>query len=58
MNVLCIGARVVGIEVAKELASAFLSAEMLPGERYHRRLKKVNAIEARALGRAGGGEHA
>ena len=58
MNVLCIGARVVGIEVAKELASAFLSADMLPGERYHRRLKKVNAIEARVLGRAGGGEHA
>ena len=60
MNVLCIGARVVGIEVAKELAAAFLSAEMLPGERYHRRLEKVNAMEARALRqaaqRASGGE--
>ena len=61
MNVLCIGARVVGIEVAKELASAFLSAEMLPGERYHRRLQKVNAMEQRALRQAvesaNGGEH-
>ncbi len=51
MNVLCIGARVVGIEVARELVAAFLSAEMLPGERYHRRLKKVNAMEERALRR-------
>ena len=49
MNVLCIGARVVGIEVAKELVAAFLAAEMLPGERYRRRLEKVNAMEERAL---------
>ena len=52
MNVLCIGARVVGIEVAKELAAAFLAAEMLPGERYRRRLEKVNAMEERALRQA------
>lgn len=49
MNVLCIGARVVGVEVARELVAAFLAAEMLPGERYHRRLRKVNAMEGRAL---------
>ena len=30
MNVLCLGARIVGIEVAKELATAFLSAEFRP----------------------------
>ena len=30
MNVLCLGARIVGIEVAKELATAFLSAEFAP----------------------------
>ena len=52
MNVLCIGARVVGIEVARELVAAFLSADMLPGERYRRRLQKVNAMEERALRRA------
>ena len=49
MNVLCIGARVVGIEIAKELAAAFLSAELLEGEKYHRRLNKVAAMEERAV---------
>ena len=57
MNVLCIGARVVGIEVAKELADAFLSAQMLEGEKYHRRLKKVFDMEERAM-RPQGGERA
>ena len=52
MNVICIGARVVGIEVAKELAAAFLSAELLEGERYHRRLQKVAAMEERAVRQA------
>ena len=54
MNVLCIGARVVGIEVAKELAEAFLSAEMLEGEKYHRRLQKVFDMEERAMRPQGG----
>ena len=54
MNVLCIGARVVGIEVAKELADAFLSAQMLEGEKYHRRLKKVFDMEERAMRPRGG----
>ncbi len=54
MNVLCIGARVVGIEVAKELADAFLSAQMLEGEKYHRRLKKVFDMEERAMRPQGG----
>ena len=44
MNVLCIGARVVGIEVARELAAAFLAADLLDGERYRRRLRKVADI--------------
>jgi len=47
--VLCLGARVVGIELAKELVTAFLSAGFSGEERHRRRLEKVLAIERRAL---------
>jgi ribose 5-phosphate isomerase B len=47
LNVLCLGARVVGIEVAKELVTAFLSATFSTQERYHRRKEKVEEIERR-----------
>jgi ribose 5-phosphate isomerase B len=46
-NILCLGARVVGIEVAKELVTAFLSATFSNLERYHRRKDKVEEIERR-----------
>ena len=46
MNVLCLGARIVGIEVAKELATAFLSAEFDPADRFQRRLDKVLDMES------------
>ncbi len=45
MNVLCLGAEVVGAELASELIRAFLSARFDGGERYVRRLKKVEAME-------------
>ena len=45
MNVLCLGGRIVGIELATELVSAFLNAEYMALERYERRLSKVLAIE-------------
>ena len=45
MNVLCIGARVVGTELACELAAAFLNAGFSGEERHKRRLDKVLAIE-------------
>jgi ribose 5-phosphate isomerase B len=47
MNVLCMGARIVGPEVARELATAFLSARFTGEERHRRRLDKVLDIEAR-----------
>ncbi len=47
MNVLCLGARIVGIELARELAGAFLSAEYVPEERFQRRLDKVLDMESR-----------
>jgi len=47
LNVLCLGAKVVGIEVAKELVTAFLAATFSSQERYHRRKEKVEEIERR-----------
>lgn len=47
MNVICLGARVIGVELAKELVAAFLKAEFSGAEKYQGRLNKVLAIEAR-----------
>jgi ribose 5-phosphate isomerase B len=44
-NVLCLGARVVGIELALEIMRAFVSACFTGEERHRRRLAKVEAIE-------------
>ncbi len=49
MNVLCLGARVIGIEMAAELVDAFLHARFSKEKRHLRRLKKVLAIEKRDL---------
>ena len=46
MNVLCLGSRIVGIELARELVDAFLGANFTGEERHRRRLDKVKAIEA------------
>ena len=52
MNVLCLGARVIGPELAKDLVAAFLAARFIgndPGqERHARRVSKIHAIEGRA----------
>lgn len=45
MNVLVMGARVIGVETAKEAAKAFLRAAFQPEERYQRRLEKVHVLE-------------
>lgn len=45
MNVLCLGARVIGIETARQLVLAFLSGTFIDEEKYRRRLNKVNALE-------------
>ncbi len=49
MNVLCLGARVIGMELAAELAEAFLGARFSEEERHRRRLEKVLEIEQQAL---------
>ena len=48
MNLLCLGGRITGIEVAKELVQAFLSATFSNGEKYVRRLNKIIALEKNA----------
>jgi ribose 5-phosphate isomerase B len=45
MNVLCLGARVVGEALAKDILKAFLCAEFKNRERYNRRLQKIKEIE-------------
>jgi ribose 5-phosphate isomerase B len=45
MNVLCLGSEVVGPSLAAELVRAFLGARFDGGERYVRRLEKVEAME-------------
>jgi ribose 5-phosphate isomerase B len=45
MNVLCLGGRIIGIEVAKELVLGFASATFSNEERHKRRLAKVVALE-------------
>ena len=47
MNVLCIGARVIGFAVAQEIATAFLGAAFSREDRHQRRLNKILAIEER-----------
>lgn len=45
MNTLCIGARVIGPELAKELVTAFLSATFASEPRFLRRAERVKELE-------------
>jgi ribose 5-phosphate isomerase B len=45
VNVLCLGARIIGESLALEVASAFLGAEFSNEERHVRRLNKVKKFE-------------
>jgi ribose 5-phosphate isomerase B len=47
MNVLCLGSRVIGAELARVLAEAFLAATFSGEERHMKRLAKIDAIESR-----------
>jgi len=47
MNVLCVGARVVGPSLAEELVRAFLGATFSGAERHRRRLAKIQEFERR-----------
>ena len=45
LNVLCLGARIIGPAIAEELTERFLNASFLTGSRHEGRLNKVKAIE-------------
>src|SRR5215210_334976 len=45
MNVLCLGSEVVGAELAADLVRAFVQARFDGGERYVKRLQKIEAME-------------
>jgi ribose 5-phosphate isomerase B len=45
MNVLCMGARIIGAELAREIVIAFLHAVFSNGERHVRRVQKTRLLE-------------
>jgi ribose 5-phosphate isomerase B len=54
MNVLTLGARVIGPELVRELVRAFMAARFSGEERHVRRLAKVRALEAERADGGGG----
>jgi ribose 5-phosphate isomerase B len=49
MNVLVLGSRVIGLELAKDLVRDYLRGNFSHEDRHNRRLAKVKAIEAKYL---------
>jgi ribose 5-phosphate isomerase B len=49
LNLLVLGARVIGVELAKDLCITFLNARFTNEERHRRRLEKIHALEQRYL---------
>lgn len=49
MNVICLGGRIIGSEVAREIVASFLRAKFSGEERHERRLNKTLSIEAKFL---------
>jgi RpiB/LacA/LacB family sugar-phosphate isomerase len=47
LNVLCLGARVIGAALARTLVEAFLAATFSGEERHMNRIAKIDAIESR-----------
>lgn len=45
MNVLCLGSRIIGPQLAEDLVRAFVAATFSGEARHKRRLEKVNALE-------------
>lgn len=49
MNVLCLGERIIGIALAREIVDRFLAARFSDDERHRRRLDKLEAVEHQHL---------
>jgi len=45
MNMLCLGGRIIGVELAREIVKSFLKAEYSGEERHARRVEKIKKIE-------------
>jgi ribose 5-phosphate isomerase B len=54
MNVLCLGGRVMGIEVGSDHAQTFIASSFSGAERHRRRLSKVAQLERQTASREGG----
>ncbi|MFQ5683289.1 MAG: ribose 5-phosphate isomerase B [Candidatus Binatia bacterium] len=54
MNVLAMGAQIIGPALARELVRAFLGARFSGKEHHRRRVEKIKALEARYAGRGRG----
>jgi ribose 5-phosphate isomerase B len=52
MNVLCLGSRIIGEAVARELVSTFVNAHFQEEDRFIRRVNKINAMEASGTAQA------
>ena len=50
MNILCLGGRVLGYALARDLVQTFLQARFIGGERHRRRLAKIEAMEKKGTG--------
>lgn len=50
LNVLCLGARIIGEAPAREIVATFAAAEFQPEARYLRRVGKIRALEAEERG--------
>ncbi len=55
MNILTLGARIIGPKLAEELVTAFLAARFTGEERHCRRLEKIRAMETRYAKQAAAG---
>ena len=54
MNVLVLGSRVIGVELAHDLVKSFLNAKFSGEERHVRRLEKVKNLERKFMSRTRG----
>ncbi|MEA4909085.1 MAG: RpiB/LacA/LacB family sugar-phosphate isomerase [Chloroflexi bacterium] len=45
MNTLCLGGRIIGVELVKEIVPAFLAASYCGEDRFNRRINKIKSIE-------------
>ena len=45
MNVICLGARIIGLDLSKEIVTSFIGASFMPEPRFQRRLDKLIQVE-------------